>query len=382
MNEFGENFENEQNNSNDNPIKEQTQPMFERSASGNYSYDGRNSIENEPKHTDLFFNNSFFDIEEFKEKQSVRKYANTLGLTLCIYSVGGVILARLIQRFMISALGLDKMINILTDPNAVYILSSVVSIILMTVPFILMAKVLRHDLNDLIVYSNVGKSKIAALTMLGIGTCTLSNYATAIFASFLKNGFGVEVQSSMVEYNTGLESFLLMLLCVGILPAVLEEFAMRGVVLGILRKKFSDATAILISAALFGLIHGNLQQIPFAFGVGLVLGYATVYSNSLLPAVIIHAFNNSMSVALSFASNTASPLISSVISILYYIVTLLIGICGFIILIKGDKNALKLSNKSGENTTKKFKWFCTAPFMVAFFVLCGLEILYVQGIIK
>ena len=133
---------------------------------------------------------------------------------------------------------------------------------------------------------------------------------------------------------------------------------------------------------MFGLIHGNLQQIPFAFGVGLVLGYATVYSNSLLPAVIIHAFNNSMSVALSFASNTASTLISSVISILYYIVTLLIGICGFIILIKGDKNALKLSNKSGENTTKKFKWFCTAPFMVAFFVLCGLEILYVQGIIK
>ena len=45
------------------------------------------------------------------------------------------------------------------------------------------------------------------------------------------------------------------------------------------------------SAVLFGLFHGNLLQTPYAFGVGLLLGYVTV-EYSFVWAVVLHLFNN------------------------------------------------------------------------------------------
>ena len=45
------------------------------------------------------------------------------------------------------------------------------------------------------------------------------------------------------------------------------------------------------SAVLFGVFHGNLIQTPYAFALGLVLGYVTVEYH-IGWAVALHAFNN------------------------------------------------------------------------------------------
>ena len=123
-------------------------------------------------------------------------------------------------------------------------------------------------------------------------------------------------QTSMIEFGSDWKSFVISMLCVGILPALLEEFAFRGIVLGALRKYLNDGTAILISATLFGLLHGNLQQIPFAFGVGLILGYSTVYCKSIVPAMVLHGINNSFSVMLDFATRSMNPLTSQITTML------------------------------------------------------------------
>ena len=52
-------------------------------------------------------------------------------------------------------------------------------------------------------------------------------------------------------------------------------------------KKF----AIFASAFLFGMFHGNIVQTPFAFALGLVLGYVTV-EHSLIWAIVLHMINN------------------------------------------------------------------------------------------
>ena len=49
--------------------------------------------------------------------------------------------------------------------------------------------------------------------------------------------------------------------------------------------------AILSSAILFGLFHGNLLQTPYALLMGLVLGYVTV-EYSIGWAIALHMFNN------------------------------------------------------------------------------------------
>ena len=81
-----------------------------------------------------------------------------------------------------------------------------------------------------------------------------------------------------------------MFLYAGILGPIAEEILFRGLVLRSLRpygKKF----AIVVSAILFGLFHGNLMQVPFAFVVGLVLGYVAL-EYSIGWAVVLHVMNN------------------------------------------------------------------------------------------
>lgn len=83
---------------------------------------------------------------------------------------------------------------------------------------------------------------------------------------------------------------LSMFLYVGLGAPISEEILFRGLVLRSMEphgKRF----AIVASALLFGLFHGNLIQAPFAFLVGLVLGYVTVEYN-IGWAMVLHMFNN------------------------------------------------------------------------------------------
>ena len=86
--------------------------------------------------------------------------------------------------------------------------------------------------------------------------------------------------------STGFSMFLY----ITILGPISEELLFRGFLLRIL-KPWGKQTAILVSALIFGLFHGNVIQIPFAFLVGLVLGYVTV-EYSILWAIVLHIFNN------------------------------------------------------------------------------------------
>lgn len=76
-----------------------------------------------------------------------------------------------------------------------------------------------------------------------------------------------------------------------VFPAFFEEFLFRGIVLSRLRR-FGEGFAITASALLFGMFHGNLEQIPFAFLVGLVLGYTLVKTNQIWLCAAIHFLNN------------------------------------------------------------------------------------------
>ncbi len=268
-----------------------------------------------------------------------------------------------------------------SDPNVQYVLSSLISLVSLTVPYLYTLKTTKSTFAELILVKRVASSKLIALVMLGFGASALSNLASNILESFTNSLFGVQFENPAPEYGTGTWSFILMLLCVGILPALLEEFAIRGVILGALRKKFSDTSAIVISSVLFGILHGNLQQIPFATLLGLLLAYTTIYTGSLLPAVLIHAVNNTVSVILAFSSQNMSPMVSEMTSYIYFTVSLIVGICGFIMLIKSDSNAFKLSPERAEETNPNLRKFLASPWIIIFLVLCVIQVLLAQGVI-
>ena len=101
--------------------------------------------------------------------------------------------------------------------------------------------------------------------------------------------FGLSITDAL-ESATGVDDTLSMFLYASIFAPVGEEILFRGLLLRSLQpygKKF----AVLASAFLFGIFHGNIIQTPYAFLVGLVLGYVTV-EYSIWWAVLLHTLNN------------------------------------------------------------------------------------------
>jgi sodium transport system permease protein len=81
---------------------------------------------------------------------------------------------------------------------------------------------------------------------------------------------------------------------VALLPAVAEEACFRGVVLAGLANSGRRAVAIVGSALAFGLLHLQPFHVLTASVTGVVLGWATLETGSLLAGALIHAANNGL----------------------------------------------------------------------------------------
>lgn len=98
-----------------------------------------------------------------------------------------------------------------------------------------------------------------------------------------------------------------------IMAPIVEELLFRGAIQGhLLRQWKHPAGAIVLSSLIFGLVHGNWVQAPFAFVTGLALGWMYYRTGSLLPGMLMHFVNNGTAV-LSFllADDPNSTMIST-----------------------------------------------------------------------
>ena len=105
----------------------------------------------------------------------------------------------------------------------------------------------------------------------------------------LLSPLGVDITAS-VEAATMQSSSVSLLLYGCLIAPLTEELLFRGLIQGMFRP-YGKRFGILASAFLFGMYHGNLVQTPYAFAVGLVLGYVAE-EYSLGWCVLLHMFNN------------------------------------------------------------------------------------------
>lgn len=100
-----------------------------------------------------------------------------------------------------------------------------------------------------------------------------------------------KVPSNPVESNLSTGNMLLNAALVGIAFPILEELVFRKILCNRLLP-LGEKKAIVISAAIFGLIHGNLYQFAYAFLLGLIFGYVYVKTGKLIYSIIFHCIIN------------------------------------------------------------------------------------------
>lgn len=119
---------------------------------------------------------------------------------------------------------------------------------------------------------------------LGFVGCMSTNVINEAFA--LDNLLGTEF-FDMAKSALGI-------IAIAIVGPIAEEICMRGSIQSWMHKHgVSPLKSILIASLLFGIMHMNPAQIPFAMLVGIILGLLYWKSQSLLLPCILHVVNNS-----------------------------------------------------------------------------------------
>jgi len=155
-----------------------------------------------------------------------------------------------------------------------------------------------------------------ALAAAGAALCMAANFA-AVLVEAIAGRAGIEFHGGPEQIvPQSAPGLLLMLLTVGVLPAITEEWLLRGVILPPLRR-FGDGFAVVCAAALFALLHQNMEQAPMAFVSGLALGWVYVRGGGRLAIpMLVHCWNNAAAVALSLLPDRAANIYALVLFIL------------------------------------------------------------------
>ena len=137
-----------------------------------------------------------------------------------------------------------------------------------------------------------------------------------------------------------------------VLPAIFEELMTRGIVLGELLP-YGKGFAIITSGLIFGLMHMNPIQLPFAFIAGTAMAYAVVYCGTLRVSMAVHFVNNFLSVFLTALPKFVSEETAFYIEMLITFVIFAAGSAAVVWLIKHkddekEQSGGKLCTECGE----------------------------------
>lgn len=113
----------------------------------------------------------------------------------------------------------------------------------------------------------------------------------------ITDSIGAEMPDEYLRLYSGIMSHELGYFAIGIFAPVAEEIVFRGAVLRSLLKISGSHyrwIAILISALLFGICHGNQAQFVSALLLGMIIGWMYCRTGSIVPGIMFHWVNNTI----------------------------------------------------------------------------------------
>ena len=132
--------------------------------------------------------------------------------------------------------------------------------------------------------------QMLVLFFVSMGATYVFNFVGNIINQIIEGIKGSEVINPL-DTVINLSNIVPLIVVVVILTPIIEEFVFRGVLLDKLRR-FGDKTAIIFTALVFGLFHGNFSQFFYAFALGLIFAYITIKTNTIRYSIVLHMLVN------------------------------------------------------------------------------------------
>jgi len=186
---------------------------------------------------------------------------------------------------------------------------------------------------------------------LGVSVITLTAFFFIFFNFILSSLFSfIDILRFFSSYEELIEalaagSFLVQILAVGIVAPVVEEVLYRGIILNRLLQWIPKWVAVLISSALFGLMHFNLFQGLYAFATGIVVAVVYLRYRNLWIPIIGHVVFNMTSVVVGEIFERTGAEFNA---LLFLIPGVLLSIVSIVLMVKFTKPAVLIQNPNTE----------------------------------
>ena len=223
-----------------------------------------------------------------EQKNEIRRFAKIFALAMLGFLVASMLFSAILEAFGL----IDLYYSNGTFSSGVGVFYSLLTV---GVPFFIAKKIVYKTPGLPVCSYSAPKAnlKTVSIIFLSVLGCLASMYVTGYIQMFFE-GFGFSFSSGDEPQVNSVVDIIALFIGTAIIPPLVEEFAMRNVVMQPLRK-YGNLFAIICSALVFGIFHGTPSQIPFAILCGLFLGYAVIATDSIWTGVIIHAIVNGLS---------------------------------------------------------------------------------------
>ncbi|WP_430788580.1 CPBP family intramembrane glutamic endopeptidase [Virgibacillus flavescens] len=136
-------------------------------------------------------------------------------------------------------------------------------------------------------------------SLAGVFMAYLAQYIAVLIETQL---LGIEAGSANTETIMEItRSAPIFMIIPALIAPIVEEVIFRKIIFGNLYKKINFFLAALISAFVFGIIHGEPQHILIYSSMGFVFAYLYVKTKRILVPIIVHMTLNSISVLVQFS---------------------------------------------------------------------------------
>ena len=207
----------------------------------------------------------------------------------------------LLVIFVITAMQLSKLALTRLDPETnIFVAVGVIQLVALAMPCVIYYLLKGRKLTEPILI--VPKNGAHILFIIFAALFFISGMLLIKFFYFVGNGGVAAVVNYYDDFSgtTNGATHIEIILSLIVIPAVCEEFFFRGIVFNEYRK-YGTANAIIVSALCFSMLHFSIENFFIYLFAGLLFGFVTAMTKSLIPSVILHLLSNFLSIYASDA---------------------------------------------------------------------------------
>lgn len=339
---------------------------------------GQNGVNTPQGYSPYYYEQQIKQQQKNNDKTNLRKMGTRFGIAVITY-----VALSFLMSFIIGFLSrYFPPLRLLYDDSTVnFAYSAIGSVLYIGIPFLAVYLSLKaRKMTGVLPFGTTYNTKASIfLTMFLIPVMLITSTAINFISVIVQEILGLQFTSGLENLETnGIKGFVISVIAMAIIPAIVEEFSIRGVVMQPLRR-YGDGFAIVASAFIFSIMHGNMAQIPYTVVGGLYLGYLVVATGSIWPSIFLHFINNMYSVVIMAVDSNFGEKASTVAVLVMMGIFIIIGVfgaVGFFSMNYKTKLAKGVDTlKTGEKISPLF---FNVPMIIAILVMIAITVLNIE----